>query len=333
MEGSEQLPGEERALQTALVQHVMQSVIAEQAYPTPTKIEGDHLVDLPPSLREKVDARETIHPEDCDFPIPPIRDDGWLEGGWRDLPIEDCGEPLTPLLRGDGNFPKFHAVPAYFRQDLPFVEPFEPKRRIIDYSSPQLYARTSIAETLHAIASYLPAGLSLTTLDAYRDPRVQNALFEIQVQRLISQGLPEDKARVVAQKFVSKPSITPPAPHVTGAAVDVVLANHVTGDMLDFGTKFDSMEDKAALRFYEDSLDPRDATPKLNRRYLYWLMRIGNFRGWPYEWWHFDHANDPVGAHISGTKDVRFGYITTQTRTDIHQILPLFLYDPDLYNE
>jgi D-alanyl-D-alanine dipeptidase len=94
--------------------------------------------------------------------------------------------------------------------------------------------------------------------------------------------------------------------------------------MLDFGTKFDHMDPEAALRYYEDQVETENETAKLNRRYLYWLMRIGNFKGWPFEWWHFDHADDPVGAFISNKETAKFGYIENKPTADITLTEPKF---------
>ena len=45
-----------------------------------------------------------------------------------------------------------------------------------------------------------------------------------------------------------------------------------------------------------------------NRRWLYWIMRNAGFQGFPYEYWHFDHENNPVGAYVAGKESASYGF-------------------------
>ena len=277
----------------------------------PVAIEGDHVDELPKSIRDKVTNRKILLPEDCDIPIPPPPKDGWTDRRWGQIPIQECGEPLVQIEPSMESLRRLGTHSAYVHQNHEgLIIPFETTGPRIRGASVELFARISVVQTLHDIATYLPPGLNLMVLDGHRPPQVQNALFEVQVKRLMrEQGMLEEIARKEAQKYVSRPSKNPPAPHSTGAAVDVAIYNHIRGGMLNFGTLFDDMSEQASSDYYENATTFQETQFRLNRRYLYWLMRIGNFRGWPFEWWHFDHVKDQVGAYIAGKTTAQYGYI------------------------
>ena len=276
-------------------------------------VENRMLFPPSPDLPERsgiILSRETC----ADMPIPHIPREGakdWAEG-WKNTPIVECGEPLVLVNhRLSGVDAKLRTQSAYIYQNMPWIEAFTEEKRHIPGATPDIYVRETVLEALNKAAASLPDGYCLVVFDGYREQIVQIMLYNTMLQILmVHRGMSREEALIEVQKYVSEPQIDPPAPHFTGGAADVAIFDYLTGEMLDFGTKFDSMAPDSALRYFEEN-EPQNVQEReaqINRRWLYWLMHRVGFRGFPSEWWHFDHVKDPVGAYISGRDTASFGY-------------------------
>ncbi len=149
--------------------------------------------------------------------------------------------------------------------------------------------RPAVLERLRHAAAALPAGYSITVLDAWRSSELQNWLYN---QTMAGTG--------VAAGFVSPPA-DPPAPHSTGGAVDVTLAWN--GTALALGTGFDEFTAEAAPGAFEEIPGAiRDL-----RRMLRSVMTAAGFCGHHLEWWHFEWGTRRWAA-VTGN-EVEFGAI------------------------
>ncbi len=144
----------------------------------------------------------------------------------------------------------------------------------------EAFVRSEVAARLETAANLLPDGFGLAVWDAWRDPRLQQLLYEtVYVDPTIPPG------------FVNPPSDDPatPPPHATGGTVDVTLT--WKGKPLALGTAFDAFVDLARARSLEDVTDEGDdALARDLRRVLWHAMCATGFVGLACEWWHFEYG-------------------------------------------
>jgi D-alanyl-D-alanine dipeptidase len=93
-----------------------------------------------------------------------------------------------------------------------------------------------------------------------------------------------------------------PAPHATGAAVDLTLRwRH--GEPLWMGSIFDDAAEIAHRDRFEfvgrSILCFSDEEARANRRLLHWVMTEEGFAGHPEEWWHFSWG-DQLWSALTG---------------------------------
>ena len=145
-----------------------------------------------------------------------------------------------------------------------------------------------------------PYGLCLMAVDGYRSIETQKGLwdfFETKIARDnpgIARAALDEKVRT----FVSDPRQVDPQNertwplHSTGGAVDVLLVNDMTGNVVDHGAEFDEADERSYTDHYErlfqagkiEADDPR----LINRRVLVNAMFKAGFTNYAYEFWHFD---------------------------------------------
>jgi D-alanyl-D-alanine dipeptidase len=166
--------------------------------------------------------------------------------------------------------------------------------------------REGVAERLARVANGLPDGMTLIVWDAWRSFETQQALYETwmaDLARKHSEWSQEVLHRETA-RYVSVPSRDPnfPAPHITGGAVDLTLAD-ANGRPLDLGTHFDAFVPQAGAT----ALEQTPCAARDNRRLLFWSMAAEGFTAYVEEWWHFDYGDQFWGS-ITG-QAARYGPI------------------------
>lgn len=235
-------------------------------------------------------------------PIPDQTGARARKGGARSLPIArgaaQGNEPLADLagfgLAGENYY---HATrnPPYWQR--------------IDGSIPELLARRGVAEKLAAINARLaPVGLELFVFDAFR-PRAVQAFFHDRwmPEQLTARdpALTGAALREAVETYWAAPTDDPasPAPHETGAAIDLTL-RWKKGESLWMGSLFDDATPLAHRDRFEgggDTASFSDAEARANRRLLHWLMAAEGFAGHPDEWWHFSFGDQLWAALTDGT--------------------------------
>jgi D-alanyl-D-alanine dipeptidase len=180
-----------------------------------------------------------------------------------------------------------------------------------------LYARQSVAAKLVRINETLvDAGLELYVFDAYR-PRAVQAYFhdvwmpgELKRHRLELSG---EALNAEVERYWAAPTDDParPAPHETGAALDLTL-RWIGGEALWMGSLFDDVTEIAHRDRFEREVDQdfgllfSDAEARANRRLLHWVMAEEGFAGHPDEWWHFSWG-DQLWAALTGAAAAHYG--------------------------
>ncbi|MEE3809626.1 M15 family metallopeptidase [Lysinibacillus fusiformis] len=172
------------------------------------------------------------------------------------------------------------------------MEPIYYQQQIPD-SLQVIYVREGVYKRLQQALTLLPQEYSLLLYDGYRPFQVQQYLFT-HFSKQLAQQMPQATSQELVQatkKYVALPSEESAhlAPHLTGGAIDVTLAD-VHGKALDLGTAFDEMHEKSATRYFEQHLKENPLACQ-HRRLLYNCLSLAGFTNYAEEWWHYDYHN------------------------------------------
>lgn len=242
-------------------------------------------------------------------PLPDFGPARALKAGYREHPIAvgpTQAEPLASAeafgLRGRNHY-AHDRNPPYFR--------------IIDGAIDAVLIREGVGRRLADVDRRLAAeGLRLHLFDAWRPRAVQAYFHDVWTPRELRRRMPEASAEEIAARvatYWSAPTDDParPAPHATGAAVDLTLAWE-DGAPLYMGSLFDEVSALAAPDHFE-ALD--EAAPsfsaeeaRANRRLLFWVMTQAGFVCHPDEWWHYSYG-DQLWARLTGAPAALYGLV------------------------
>jgi D-alanyl-D-alanine dipeptidase len=216
--------------------------------------------------------------------VPPIH--GLSEASWESVyavPCTDSHEELVPLS----------LAPEHMLSRSIYFE------RQIAGALPECYAREGVLERLLHASSLLPSHLRLVVLDGWRSTQVQSFLFTecTNAFSTMHPDEPEEEISRKAQQYVAKPmtDITMPAPHSTGGAIDITIADKA-GKKLFFGAPFDFPNEISSTDYFEKKLEQNEKlTAKeeealYNRRLLYFVMTQAGFVNFHCEWWHYEYG-------------------------------------------
>ncbi|MBI1252608.1 MAG: peptidase M15D vanX D-ala-D-ala dipeptidase [Alphaproteobacteria bacterium] len=245
---------------------------------------------------------------------------------WRDKPIPD----LTSLREvTDSSPPRIDIHNPLYSDALAPAEQFglsgrnhyahdrnPPYWRAAEGAIDALLLRPAVGARLRAVNERLAQdGVMLWLLDAWRPRAVQRYFFEVWTPDTLRRRHPEwDEAavRAAVRRYWSPPTEDPnrPAPHETGAAVDLTLAWRDGGGMLWMGSLFDDPSPVSWPDRYEghapEPLSVSDEEARANRRLLHWAMQEEGFAPNPTEWWHFSYG-DQYWAKLTGASAALFG--------------------------
>jgi zinc D-Ala-D-Ala dipeptidase len=158
------------------------------------------------------------------------------------------------------------------------------------------------------------AGLELFLFDAWRPRAVQAYFHDVWMPNELKRRDPSlQGARLTeeVERHWAAPSTdeNSPAPHATGAAIDLTL-RWIDGENLWMGSLFDDATALAARDRFEslssDNFSFSDQEARANRRLLHWLMTEEGFAGHPEEWWHFSWG-DQLWAAITNAPAAHYG--------------------------
>ena len=179
----------------------------------------------------------------------------------------------------------------------------------------KLFLRHTLAEKLRKVnARAGGAGLELFLFDAWRPRAVQAYFHDVWMPGELKRRDPTlEGARLTeeVERYWAAPSADAdsPAPHATGAAVDLTL-RWKDGETLWMGSLFDDATALAARDRFEslapDNFSFSDQEAQANRRLLHWLMTEEGFAGHPEEWWHFSWG-DQLWAALTNAPAAHYG--------------------------
>ncbi len=162
--------------------------------------------------------------------------------------------------------------------------------------------RAEVARRLELADGTLPRGFRLRVVEGYRSVADQEriiASYSAEVRRE-HPSLDEAEVQVLTSRFVSPLDV---APHVAGAAVDVLLTDEL-GSALDLGCPLDATPEQSNGACYFDAVVTPEA--RHHRDVLARAMTGAGFVNYPTEWWHWSFG-DRYWALVSGAPAARYG--------------------------
>jgi len=179
----------------------------------------------------------------------------------------------------------------------------------------KLLMRESVARRLQGVDGRLrDQGLCLHLYDAWRPRAVQNYFHNVWMPNELKRRWPDmtdAEMKAGVGQYWAAPTEDPkrPAPHATGAAVDLTIAM-VDGPPLWMGSLFDDASPLAETDLFEpphaQAFSFSHDEAMANRRLLYWLMADAGFSNFRNEWWHFSWG-DQMWAQATGAPHAHYG--------------------------
>lgn len=165
------------------------------------------------------------------------------------------------------------------------------------------FARKGVADRLAEAQEDLPPGLHLRIDECYRPLSLQQTFWD-EIFAFLSEKYPHlttERLEKEAMKFVAPIDI---APHVTGAAVDLTIADE-SGVPLDMGMEFNGITnyDPEVTKLHSSHIT-KEAHD--NRMLLHTVMTNAGFINYPGEWWHYSYG-DKYWAYTTGAKHALYG--------------------------
>ena len=245
-----------------------------------------------------------------DRPIEGVEASRELKQGFRSHPIEVAGpghnEPLVDV--------RDYGVAG---ENYYFAERNPPYWQRIKGAIPELLVRQAVAERLRRVNERLsPSHLALHLFDGWRPRSVQAFFHDVWFPAELVRRQPDlsgDALTFEVERYWSAPTENPqsPAPHATGAAVDLTL-RWMGADPLWMGSIFDDVTPLAHRDRFETGderlLSFSDTEARANRRLLHWVMIEEGFVGDPDEWWHYSWG-DQMWAKAVGAPEALYGLI------------------------
>jgi D-alanyl-D-alanine dipeptidase len=201
------------------------------------------------------------------------------------IPTEDNGEPLVdifvvcPALKWAAQSPRW------------------------DFPRSGL-ARQSVAEMLRRAQEYLPSGLHLQIVGAFRPFEIQKLMYETARAELREQHphWSEEFLTQYLNVFSAPPIWDTPPPHTTGGAVDLSIIDD-NGERLDMISPFE-MGWASAPTLLEGLSD----TARRNRDLLSRVLTRAGLTNFPGEWWHWSYG-EPGWALRGGRPSALYGAV------------------------
>ena len=198
-----------------------------------------------------------------------------------------------------------------------------PYWRRIAGATPKLLVRRSVGDTLVRVNAILGvAELELYVFDAWRPAAVQVYFHDVWMPAELRTRNPalSDRSLVEeVERYWAAPSVdeNSPAPHATGAALDLTI-RWTGSDQLWMGSIFDDVTELAHRDRFENESpsDPSysDEEARANRRLLHWVMSDAGFAGHPDEWWHFSWG-DQLWSALSDAPTAHYGLAPSSSQS------------------
>lgn len=235
--------------------------------------------------------------------------------GYRDTPIDRAdgrhGEPLVDVSARAGV-----AANCWYAHDRN-----PPYYAAMPGATAVAWLRQGVAERLAGINHRLgEAGLELLVFDGWRSRELQAHMHDVWVPAALRRRFPAMSEAEIAERvglYWAAPTVDSqrPAPHATGAAVDLTLRWRDSLQPLWMGSLFDEASELAAPDHFErpsrggaggEDVAFSHEEARRNRRLLHAVMNEAGFSVHPGEWWHFSFG-DQMWARLTGAPAAVYG--------------------------
>lgn len=230
--------------------------------------------------------------------------------GYRDTPI-DRADPAHAEPLVDAAAATDLAAESFYAHDRN-----PPYYAVMPGSTASVWLRRSVAERLAKVDARLgEAGLQLVLFDGWRSRELQAHMHDVWVPAALRQRFPAMSEAEIAERtglYWAAPTVDPerPAPHATGAAVDLTLRWRESRQPLWMGCLFDETSALAAPDHFErqsgEDVAFSHEEARRNRRLLYGVMTEAGFACHPGEWWHYSFG-DQMWARLTGAASAVYG--------------------------
>ena len=167
-----------------------------------------------------------------------------------------------------------------------------------------VYLRRSVAQALLKAAKHFNnIGYGLKVESTYRSLAEQKIKFKRRYKLLKKQYPKLTKDEIIELAGTYTGAIPVLAAHTAGAAVDVLLIDLKTGDLIDFGVPYPhgGVEAHGDYRGFNKPITQ-------NRQVLRKGMEKFGFVNYPFEYWHFS-IGDVCAAYLTGQREAIFAPI------------------------
>ncbi|HET8717832.1 MAG TPA: M15 family metallopeptidase [Nocardioidaceae bacterium] len=150
------------------------------------------------------------------------------------------------------------------------------------------HVRRELAQRLETAHGLLPHGYRLGLVEGYRPYALQEQYFSDYRGELVTArpDLSEPESYRLASRYVAPP---PVAPHVSGAAVDLVLLD-ADGRLVDMGSPINATPESSAGACYF-AADNVSAEARQHRQLLAAALGEVGLVNYPTEWWHWSYGD------------------------------------------
>ena len=200
----------------------------------------------------------------------------------KTIEVNDCGEKLIDLTKKMKNV------------------------LISKYFTPPILLRESVVDKLIKARTMLPNGVDFLIGEGFRSTEAQQEYIFKRIKYL-EPKYPNLNNSEIKEKVYETVAPIEIAPHLTGGAIDITLAN-LEGNELDLGTNFDLDDyfDQSCFTNYQNLTKLQ----KDNRSILVNALKAVGLVNYPAEWWHWSYG-DRYWALMKKEKTAIFGPITS----------------------
>lgn len=165
------------------------------------------------------------------------------------------------------------------------------------------HLRRGLVERLLRAQDALPEGFRLLLVEGHRPAHIQQEYYDSYAAQLVAERgpLPAEELRTLASRYISPPDV---APHVSGAAIDLVLTS-AGGEELDMGTRINATPEESEGACYL-AADNISAEARAHREVLTAAMGAAGIVNYPPEWWHWSYG-DRYWAFAEGRSQALYG--------------------------
>ena len=221
---------------------------------------------------------------------------------YRQVPIQECGEPLVAI---PVELFAIETPHSYIKcgADYGGMSPYYLRQGVLDRL---IQAQTGL-EKLHP-------SWQIQIFDAYRPVEVQQYMVDytfrqtcdrrnLDLAKLSDLEIEQIWQDVYQIWAVPSFDLETPPPHSTGAAIDVTLVDE-DRIPLDMGSPIDEMSDRSTPGYFDKSNDPLEQQYRQHRQLLARIMTDVGFLRHPDEWWHFS-IGDQLWAWLNHQADLQ----------------------------